>query len=80
MEKWVFASPTLELLGHMILEAGLAWTAEHTATIDSYPAPQDIKQFQRFLGMVNFYRRFPSGCACVLRPLTDLKGSPKCWS
>jgi hypothetical protein len=40
--------------------------------------PQDIKQLQRFLGKVNFYRRFLPHCAQVLRPLTDfLKGGPK---
>jgi hypothetical protein len=34
--------------------------------------PHDIKQLQRFLGMVNFYRRFLANCTKVLRPLTDL--------
>jgi putative transposase len=46
--------------------------AEPTAAIDAGPPPQDIKQLQRFLGMVNFYRRFLPGCAQVLQPLTDL--------
>jgi hypothetical protein len=42
------------------------------------PPPQDIKQLQRFLGMVNFYRRFLPNCAQVLHPLTDLlKGGPR---
>jgi hypothetical protein len=36
------------------------------------PPPKDIKQLQRFLGMVNFYRRFLPNCAQVLHPLTDL--------
>jgi hypothetical protein len=36
------------------------------------------QQLQRFLGMVNFYRRFLLNCAQVLKPLTDLlKGGPK---
>jgi hypothetical protein len=29
-----------------------------------------IKQLQRFLGMVNFYRRFLPNCAQVLHPFT----------
>jgi hypothetical protein len=42
------------------------------------PPPQDIKQVQRFLSIVNFYRCFLPNCALVLRPLTDLlKGEPK---
>jgi putative transposase len=37
-----------------------------------------VKQLQGFLGMLNFYRRFVGGAACLLRPLTEaLKGSPK---
>ncbi len=40
--------------------------------------PQDIKQLQSFLGVVNFYRRFLPNCAQVLHPLTDLlKGGPR---
>ncbi len=35
---------------------------------------QDIKQLQRFLCMVNFYRHFLPNCAQVLKPLTDLLG------
>jgi hypothetical protein len=37
-----------------------------------YPPPQDIKQLQRFLSMVNFYCCFLPNCTQVLRPLTDL--------
>jgi hypothetical protein len=37
-----------------------------------FPPPRDIKQLQRFLGLVNFYRRFLPNCAQVLHPLTDL--------
>ncbi len=71
LEKCVFAVPSLEILGHAILATGSAPTASHAAEIESCP-PQDIKQLQRFLGMVNFYRSFLPNCAQVLRPLTDL--------
>jgi putative transposase len=79
LEKCIFAVPTSELLGHMIfLVAGSAPRTKNTAAIYSCPAPQDIKKLQRFLSMVNFYRRFLPGCASVSSPLTDiLKGSPK---
>jgi hypothetical protein len=54
LEKCVFATPSLEILGHIIL----ATMANHAAEIENCPPPQDIKQLQRFLGMVNFYRHF----------------------
>jgi hypothetical protein len=31
----------------------------------------DAKSLQRFLGMINFYRRFLPGIARILKPLTD---------
>jgi hypothetical protein len=58
LEKCVFAAPSLEILGHMILATGAAPTANHAAEIENCPPPQDIKQLQCFLRMVNFYHRF----------------------
>jgi hypothetical protein len=77
LEKCVFATP-LEILGHTISATGAAPTADHAAEIKNCPSPQDIKQLQRFLGMVNLYPRFLPKCAHILKPLTDLlKGGPK---
>jgi hypothetical protein len=71
-EKYVFATPSLEILGHRILVMEVAPTADHATEIENCPPPQDLKQLQRFLGMVNFYRHFLPKCAQVLKPLTDL--------
>ncbi len=80
LEKCVFAAPSLEILGHTILAAGAAPTADHAAKIELCSPPQDIKQLQCFLSMVNFYHRFLPKCAQVLCPLTDLlKGGAKRW-
>ena len=54
LEKCVFAVPSLEFLGHTVSTEGSAPMAEQTATIEQCTAPQDVKQLQRFLGMVNF--------------------------
>jgi hypothetical protein len=73
LEKCVFATPSLEILGHTISATGAAPTAHHTTgKKKNCPPPQDIKQLQRFLGMVNFYRHFLPKCAQILKPLTDL--------
>jgi hypothetical protein len=78
LEKCVFAIHSLEILGHRISETGVALTANHAAEIENCPPPQDIKQLQRFLGMVNFYRCFLPKCAQVLKPLNNLpKGGAK---
>ena len=51
--------------------------------ISSFPRPTDLRQLQRFLGLINFYRRFLPAIAGILKPLTDLlRGAPKklLWS
>jgi hypothetical protein len=78
LEKCVFTAPSLEILGHINSATGVAPTADHAAKIKNCPPPQDIKQLQCFLGMVNFYRHFLPKCAQVMKPLTDLlKGGAK---
>ncbi len=72
LEKCVFATPPLEILGHKISVTGAAPMADYAAEIENCPPPQDIKQLQRFLSTVNFYLRFLPNCAQVLKPLTDL--------
>jgi RNase H-like domain found in reverse transcriptase/Integrase zinc binding domain len=42
------------------------------------PVPTEVKGLQRFLGLINFYRRFLPGIAATLLPLSDtLRGSPR---
>ena len=81
--KCVFAVSSLKFLGHMVDEAGITPLPRHVAAVQDCPPPTDIKQLQRFLGLINFYRRFLPAVARILQPLTDLlKGSPKVllWS
>ncbi len=74
----MFATPSLEILGHTISATGAAPTADHAAEIKTCLHPQDIKQLQCFLGMVNYYCRFLPKCAQILKPVTDLlKGGAK---
>ena len=50
----------------------------HTAAVSEFPVTADKPALQRFLGIINFYRKFLRGAARVLAPLTDaLKGPGK---
>jgi hypothetical protein len=76
--KCVFAATALKFLGHMVNETGIRPLPRHLTAIQEFPPPTDLKQLQRYLGMVNFYRRFLPGIAKTLQPLTDLlRGAPK---
>jgi len=81
LPKCEFAVPELEFLGHKLSAHGCAPLVKHTAAISDFPVPADKPALQRFLGMVNFYRKFLRGAARALAPLTDaLKGSGKSLS
>jgi hypothetical protein len=79
----LFAVSSLKFLGHMVDEAGITPLPRHITAVQDCPPPTDIKQLQRFLGLINFYRRILPAVARTLQPLTVLlKGSPKVlfWS
>jgi hypothetical protein len=42
----------------MVDEAGITPLPRHVATVQDCPPLTDIKQLQRFLGLINFYRLF----------------------
>jgi hypothetical protein len=76
LDKFVFGRPAVDFLGHRITAEGAAPLADHVAAVKDFPLPADKQGLQRFLGQVNFYRRFLPGAAGVLKQLTDaLQGS-----
>ena len=81
--KCELGQPQLDFLGHRISANGIQPLPHIVKAITDYKQPTSIKGLQRFLGLVNYYRRFVPGLARFLRPLTDaLAGSPKqlVWS
>src|SRR5450830_2183464 len=55
LEKCRFGKPEVEFLGHKVSTSGAVPLTKYTEAIKSFHQPE---QLQRFLGMVNFYRRF----------------------
>ena len=81
--KCLFAQAEVPFLGHVVSVAGVAPLPGHLQTIKDFPPPVDKPALQRFLGLLNFFRRFLPSAAAFLRPLTDaLKASsdPFTWS
>ena len=71
-EKCEFAVTNLTFLGHHISTKGFEPIEQKVQTITKFPKPQSMKQLRRFLGMINFYRRFIPGCAETLQPLNKM--------
>ena len=56
--KCCFAQPSVKFLGHLVSATGVEPLERHVAAVRDFPRPGDIKALQRFLGLINFYRRF----------------------
>ncbi len=80
MEKCEQARQEIDFLGHHITADGASPILKHVQAIQDFPAPQDKKQLQTFLGMVNFYRRFILAAANILLPLTDVLRAEWSWT
>ena len=78
LEKCEFAIPEVDFLGHPVTASGFSPLPAQVTAIQNYPRPSVVKELLAFLGVFNFYRRFVSVAAKILRPLTDAtRGSPK---
>lgn len=80
-KKCRFVVPELKFLGHSVSANGLSPLPDRVEAICSFPQPSSVKQLQRFLGMINFYRRFIRDIAQLLLPLYALTNKKKLeWS
>ena len=76
--KCVFGVSELQFLGHHVSARGIRPLPQKVDAERRFERPRTIKSLQRFLGLVNFYRRFLPNIAATMRPLTDaLAGAPR---
>ena len=54
--KCILGKPSLEFLGYHVDATGVRPLPHRVESIRSVPAPTTLKELQRFLGMVNYYR------------------------
>lgn len=70
--KCVFGAKEVKFLGYTISAEGTRPLDTKVEAIKSFPEPKTIKQLRRFLGMINFYRRFIPSAAQIQAPLNNL--------
>lgn len=75
--KCIFEASTLTFLGYKISPEGIAPPPERVEALRSFPRPHTVKEVRRFLGMVNYYRRFLPKAAELQAPLHDALSGPK---
>ena len=77
-KKCVFGQPSLDFLGYKVDAQGIHPMEDRVQAIRDQVPPTSIKELQRFLGMINYYRRFIPRAAHHLYPLFEaLKDKPK---
>lgn len=70
--KCVFGASEVTFLGYHISQHGTKPLEGKVESIKEYPQPRTAKQLRRFLGMINFYRRFIPQAASIQSPLNAL--------
>lgn len=70
--KCVFGAGEVTFLGYKISQKGTKPLESKVQIIKEFPVPKTAKQLRRFLGMVNFYRRFIPHAAQTQAPLNAL--------
>ena len=68
----VFAKNEIRFLGYTVDEHGTKPLAEKVKAILDFPKLDTVRQLRRFLGMMNFYRRFIPRAANLQAPLIQL--------
>ena len=67
--KCQFGCPSIDFLGHHITQHGATALTDKVEAIAAFKQPATIKDLHRFVGMVNFYRRFIPSAARIMAPL-----------
>jgi len=71
-EKCVFATDTVEYLGHICTPLGIRPDPRKIQAIVEYPVPKTVKDIRSFIGLVGYYRRHVPNFAKFAQPLTNL--------
>lgn len=70
--KCVFGASEVTFLGYRISDKGTKPLPAKVDAIKDFPAPKNVRELRRFLGMINFYRRFIPRAAQTQAPLNAL--------
>jgi hypothetical protein len=79
INKCQFAMNEISYLGHIISDKGIKPDSLNIKAIKEMKPPTKVKALQRFLGMINFYRKFIPDCSKLAEPLNQLLRKDISW-
>lgn len=75
--KCSFGQEVVNFLGYKVSAAGSKPLDSNVQAVKEFPVPKTVKELRRFLGMLNFYRRFIPDAAKFQAPLNSVLQGPK---
>lgn len=80
IKKCEFHVKEVKFLGLIITTRGIKMDPAKLDSIKSWPTPKNTKDIFRFIGFINFYRRFIDKFGSIVMPLTDLMRKDDCFT
>ncbi|CAC5424650.1 unnamed protein product [Mytilus coruscus] len=71
-KKCSFATQSCVFLGHLISKDGILPPADRVQAIQEYPAPRNVKELRRLIGLFNWFKKFIPNFSATISPLTRL--------
>lgn len=71
--KVKFAQPEISFLGHIVSQNGVRIDQSRTQAVYSFAIPKNVKAVARFVGMINFFRKYIPNFAQLAAPLNELR-------
>lgn len=79
VSKCHFFQNKLDYLGYEVSNEGLRPGKRKIEAVASFPTLTNVHQIRQFVGLSSFFRRFISGFASIVKPLTILTKSNVPW-
>ncbi|KAG2888322.1 hypothetical protein PC119_g19788 [Phytophthora cactorum] len=79
IDKCVFASPAVKVLGCFVSNVGVRADPEKVKAVAAWPMPRSQKGFRKWLGLASYLHKYRAGYAGLARPLSELLKKDSDW-